>query len=90
MLFAMVIRLNQKTCVKYLLGLNTDNFLFGECVVNNILSKVYIRLKFLYTVSNSLSTKTRKSFCSALILCHFDYSCSSRYASLTKGLKKKL
>ena len=37
-----------------------------------------------------MSTKTRKNICSALILCHFDYSCSSWYAGLNKALKKKL
>ena len=57
--------------------------------MNSIISKVNARLKFLYRQSNSLSTKTRKNLCSALILCHFDYSCSSRYAGLNKALKKK-
>ena len=33
---------------------------------------------------------SRKNLCSALILCHFDYSCSSWYAGLTKCIKKKL
>ena len=31
-----------------------------------------------------------KNLCSALILCHFDYSCSSWYDGLTNGLKRKL
>lgn len=75
--------------VKYL-GLNIDNLLSGELVVNNILSKVNARLKFMYRHSNSLSQRTRKNLCSALILCHFDYSCSSWYDGLSKGLKKKL
>lgn len=77
------------TSVKYL-GLNIDNLLSGELVVNNIISKVNARLKFLYRQGNSLSRKTRKNLCSALILCHFDYSCSSWYAGLNRGLKKKL
>ena len=84
----MVTRLNQIP-VKYL-GLNIDNFLSGESVVNIILSKLNARLKFLYRHSNSLSTRTRKSLCSVLILCHLDYSCSSWYVGLTKGLKKKI
>ncbi|MCU7801436.1 MAG: hypothetical protein KZQ70_15225, partial [gamma proteobacterium symbiont of Lucinoma myriamae] len=75
--------------VKYL-GLNIDNLLSGELVVNSIISKVNARLKFLYRQSSCLSVKSRKSLCSALILCHFDYSCSSWYASLNKGLKRKL
>ena len=60
--------------------------------MNSIFSKVNARLKFLYRQSNSLSTKTRKNLCSALIrvLCHFDYSCSSWYAGLNKALKKQL
>ena len=57
--------------------------------MNNILSKVNARLKFMYRHEKSLSLLARKNLCSALILCHFDYSCSSWYAGLTKGLKKK-
>ena len=77
------------TSVKYL-SLNIDNFLSGELVVNNILSKVNARLKFMYRHGNRLSLRTRKNFCSVLILCHFDYSCSSWHDGLTKGLKRKL
>ena len=58
--------------------------------MNSIISKVNARFKFLYRQSNSLSERTRKNLCSALILCHFDYSCSSWYAGLNKGLKRKL
>ena len=36
-----------KTCVKYG-SLNTDNFLTGELVVNNILTRVNARLQFRY------------------------------------------
>ena len=32
----------------------------------------------------------RKTFCSALIQCHFDYSCSSWYPGINKTLKDKL
>ena len=81
--------IDSTTSVKYL-GLNIDNILSGEIVVNSIISKVNARLKFLYRQSNCLSAKTRKNLCSALILCHFDYSCSSWYAGLNKGLKRKL
>ena len=59
-------------------------------VVNNILSKVNARLKYMYRLRSSLSSRAKKNLCSALILCHFDYSCSSWYAGLTKCLKKKL
>ena len=34
--------------------------------------------------------KNHEKLCSALIQCYFDYSCSSWYASLNKGLKQKL
>ena len=34
--------------------------------------------------------KARKTLCSALIQCYFDYSCSSWYMGLTKGYKQKL
>ena len=77
------------TSVKYL-GLNIDNLLSGDLVVKNTLSKINARLKFMYRHSSSLSSRTRKNICSALILYHFDYSCSSWYAGLTKDLKKKL
>ena len=75
--------------VKYL-GLIIANFVSGEMIVNNILSKVNARLKVMYRHSSTLSSRARKNLCSALILCHIDYSCSSWYAGLTKCLKKKL
>ena len=75
--------------IKYL-GIIIDNFVSGEMVVNNILSKVNARLKFMYHHSSSLSSRARKKLCSAIILCHFDYSCSSWCAGLTKCLKKKI
>ena len=82
--------IDSTTSVKYL-GLNIDNILSGEIVVNSFISKVNARLNFLYTrQSNCLSAKTRKNLCSALILCHFDYSCPSWNAGLNKGLKRKL
>ena len=60
-------------------------------VVNNFLSKVNNRLKFIYRHSSSLSSNARKkNLCSALILCHFGYSCTSWYAGPTKCLKKRL
>ena len=57
------------TSVKYL-GLNIDNLLSGEIIENSIISKVNAHLKFLHRQSNSLSARTRKNLCSALILCH--------------------
>ena len=75
--------------VKYL-GLNLDDQLTGEEIVNSILQKVNGRLKFLYRQCNFLEEKLRKSICSALIQCHLDYTCSSWYSVLNKQLEKKL
>ena len=81
--------INSVESVKYL-GLNLDNDLSGVSIVNNILKKAGGRLKFLYRYSDILNEKSRKTLCSALIQCYFDYSCSSWYAGLNKGLKQKL
>ena len=75
--------------IKYL-GLTLDADLSGESIVSNILKKSGGRLKFLYRHSNILNMKERKTLCSALIQCYFDYSCSSWYTGLNKGLKQKL
>lgn len=75
--------------VKYL-GLYINSDLSGETIVNNIISKVNAKLKFLYRQSRLLDTKTKQLLCSALIQCHFDYSCSSWYEGLSKHLKRKL
>lgn len=75
--------------VKYL-GLNIDDSLSGESIVNCILTKVNSRLKFLYRQANVLDFRTRKYLCSALIQCHLDYACSSWYPSLNKCFKNKL
>ena len=72
------------------LGVQLDNHLGGNSIVKGIISKVNSRLKFLYRYSNLLNFKSRKTLCSALIQCLFDYSCSSWYPGLNKGLKEKL
>jgi len=82
-------KIEPTTAVKYL-GVSIDNKLSGENIVNNIVSKVNSRLKFMYRNAKSLDTRTRKYLCSALIQCHIDYACSSWYPSLNKGLKDKL
>ena len=79
--------INSVERVKYL-GLILDNDLSGVSIVNNILKKAGGRLKFLYRYSDILNEKSSKTLCSALIQCYFDYSCSSWYAGLNKGLKK--
>ena len=62
----------------------------SETTVNNIIGKVNSRLKFLYRHSDCLSMSIRKTLSSALILCHFDYSCSAWYSGLNELLKSKL
>ena len=64
--------------IKYL-GLMLDDTLSGESIVYNILKKASGRLKFLYTYSDILNLNARKTLCSALIQCYFDYSSSSWY-----------
>lgn len=85
----MGMKLKSTKTVKYL-GLSIDGALSGEAIVQNIISKVNAKLKFLYRHSKCLDFNTRKILCSALLQCHFDYSCSSWFAGLSKGLKHKL
>ncbi|CAL4163592.1 unnamed protein product, partial [Meganyctiphanes norvegica] len=61
--------------VKYL-GLQIDNDLSGKSIVNKIIKKANSRLNFLYRCIEMLNFESRKTFCSALIQCQFDYSCS--------------
>ena len=75
--------------VKYL-GIQLDDDLAGESIVNEIAKKVNSRLKFLYRYKDYLNTKSRKTLCTALIQCHFDYSCSSWFPGINKGLSDKL
>ena len=75
--------------VKYL-GLQIDNDLAGDNIVKGIVKKANSRLKFLYRYKDMLSFKCRKTLCSALIQCHFDYACSSWYPGIRKELTKKL
>ena len=82
-----VIKASQQ--VKYL-GLYIDAKLCGESIVSSIVQKVNSRLKFLYRQARFLDQKSKFSLCSALILCHLDYSSSSWYSRLSKTLKRKL
>ena len=59
-------KIEMKTCVKYL-GVMLDNMLSGELIVQNIITKVNQRMKFLYRNSKCLSIQSRKTLCSALI-----------------------
>ena len=75
--------------VKYL-GIVLDDTLSGNSIARDILKKAGARLKFLYRQSTSLNSHTRKILCTALIQCHFDYSCSSWFSALSKQYKNKL
>ena len=75
--------------VKYL-GLQLDEDLAGESIVNEISKKVNSRLRFLYRYKDYLNKESRKTLCTALIQCHFDYSCSSWFPGINKGLSDKL
>ena len=75
--------------VKYL-GLEIDNVLSGELMASDIIKKVNSRLKFLYRQANYFDQKIKKTLCSALILCLFDYSISSWYGGLSQTSRTKL
>ena len=75
--------------VKYL-GLDLDQSLSGDTIVNNIVKKTGSRLKFLYRQGHFLKFETRKLLGHALIQPFFDYSASSWHSSLTRALKRKL
>ena len=81
--------INTSQSVKYL-GVTLDSTLSGEFIATNIIKKASGRLKFLYRHSDLLNTKSRKTLCSALILCHFDYACSSWYSALSQNYKNQL
>ena len=80
------IKINNVNQVKYL-GLQIDDNLSGENAIKTVLKKANSRLKFLCKYSDMLKFPARKTLCSALIQCHFDYSCSSWYPSINKNLK---
>ena len=75
--------------VKYL-GVCIDKFLSCENIVLSIIHKVNARLRFLYRNACCLNMMTRKTLCSALIQCYFDYACSSWYCGISKQLRHRL
>ena len=75
--------------VKYL-GLQIDNDLSGTSVIEEIINKCNTRLKFLYRYKDILNLEMRKTLCTALVQCSFDYSCCSWYPGLNETFKKKL
>ena len=83
------INIEAKSSVKYL-GIMIDQFLSGDLIVSSMIKKVNQRLTFLYRNKNCLSLQSRKTLCSTLIQCHFDYACACWYEGLNKNMKDKL
>ena len=81
--------IKQVNSVNYL-GVQIDDNMSGNSIVGEIIKKANTRLKFLYRYKNMLNFECRKILCTALIQCYFDYSCSSWFPSINKGLKDKL
>ena len=77
------------TAVKYL-GIHLDEKMKGTAHAGEIVKKCAGRISFLYRHSSMLDFYCRKTLCSALILPHFDYCCSSWYSSLNVQLRSKL
>ena len=74
------------TCLGYIL----DEYLSGEPMALNVVSKIKKRLKFLYLKNQFLSPQLWRLLCNALMQPHFDYPCSVWYPTLNKILKTKL
>ena len=83
------IKVTNVKSVKYL-GLQIDNDLSGKSVLEDIIKKCNTRLKFLYRYNDMLNLEVRKTLCTALIQCSFDYSCCSWYPGINETFKKKL
>ena len=72
--------IESKSNVTYL-GVTLDQFLSGEIIASNIL---------LYRNAGKCNLSTKKLLISALIQCHFDYTCSAWYNGLSKKLKCRM
>lgn len=55
-----------------------------------IIKKANARLRFLYRQANYFDQDTKKTLCSALVFCLFDYSISSWYGGISKQMSQKL
>ena len=64
-----------QTHVKYL-GIELNQSLTGERVAEQIICKSNAKLKFLYRQTQHVN---KTLLTSGLILCHFDYACSSSF-----------
>ncbi len=74
--------IEQKESVTYL-GVTLGNILSGKSMVDNILSKINNKLRFLYRKRKFLSKDIRKLLCNSLIQTHYDFACCSWYHLLT-------
>ena len=83
------IKVKNVNSVKYL-GLQIDNNLSGTSVIEDIIKKCNTRLKFLYRYNDMLNLEVRKTLCTALVQCSFDYSCCLWYPGINETFKKKL
>ena len=72
------------------LGCILDEYLSGESMALNVVSKIKKRLIFLYLKNHFLSLQLWRLLCYALIQPHFDYPCSVWYPNLNNILKTKL
>ena len=68
--------IEQKQSVTYL-GVTLDNILSGKSMVDNILSKINNKLRFLYRKRKFLSKDIRRLLCNSLIQPHYDFACCS-------------
>lgn len=78
-----------KASVRYL-GVDLDQTLDGKSIVENILKKGNLRLKFLWRQAKCLNRNSRKLLATSLIQCHFDYACSSWFEGLQIKFQQKL
>ena len=81
--------IKSKKSVVYL-GLELNQYLDDEEIVLNITKKFNSRLKFLYSQTNFLIIRSKKTICSALVLCLFDYSISYWYGGMSKYHSQRL
>ena len=81
--------INPTNSVKYL-GITLNEDLSRESVATSVIRKVCGRLIFLYRQGHFLNERSRRTLCTVLLQCHFDYCCSSWFSSLSTKLKNKL
>ena len=75
--------IKQHSRVTYI-GYILDETMSGKSIVHKVISKVNLRLKFLYRKNKYLTPNLRRLLCKVLIRPHFDYACSTWYPNLSK------